>query len=290
MRRLWRMLAVFPDSFDHLAAAAVWEIKNAAEAKDRLSDLVARSMVEWDETTGRYRLHDLARLFAEAQLIKDEAEKYQAQQRHAVHYKDVLTAAGELYLEGGEKMMQGLKLFDTEWINIQAGQAWAAMNSCKDKTVAEICNNFNEYLGATHILNLRLHPRDWTIWLEAALAAARQLQNRQAEVVHLGNLGNAYSDLGEPRRAVEYFEEHLAIAREIGDKRGEGNSLGNLGNAYAVLGEPRRAIEYSEQDLVIAREIGDRRGEGNALGNLGIAYANLGEPRRAIEYYEQVLS
>ena len=53
--------------------------------------------------------------------------------------------------------------------------------------------------------------------------------------------------------------------------------LGNLGNAYADLGETRQAIEYYEQALAIAREIGDRRGEGSALGNLGIAYADLGE-------------
>ena len=33
--------------------------------------------------------------------------------------------------------------------------------------------------------------------------------------------------------------------------------------AYADLGELRRAIEFYEQGLVIEREIGDRRGEGN---------------------------
>ena len=79
------------------------------------------------------------------------------------------------------------------------------------------------------------------------------------------------------------------IAREIGDRRGEGNALGNLGIAYADLGEPRRAIDLYEQQLVIVREIGDRRGEGNALGYLGMAYYSLGETRRAIDLYEQQL-
>ena len=81
----------------------------------------------------------------------------------------------------------------------------------------------------------------------------------------------------------------LAIAREIGDRRGEGQALGNLGIAYADLGDARKAIEFYEQALAIAREIGDRRGEGNALGNLGIAYKDLGEVRKAIEFYEQIL-
>jgi len=79
------------------------------------------------------------------------------------------------------------------------------------------------------------------------------------------------------------------IAREIGDRRGEGADLGNLGLAYSGLGQVEKAIEYYEKALVIAREIGDRRGEGANLGNLGNAYRNLGQVEKAIEYYEQSL-
>jgi tetratricopeptide (TPR) repeat protein len=77
------------------------------------------------------------------------------------------------------------------------------------------------------------------------------------------------------------YEQYLAIAREIGDRRGEGNALGNLGNAYADLGETRRAIEFYEQQLVIVREIGDRRGEALGSWNLGDEYAKLGDLARA---------
>ncbi len=66
-------------------------------------------------------------------------------------------------------------------------------------------------------------------------------------------------------------------------RRGEGNALGNLGNAYADLGEARRAIEFYKQRLVIAREIGDRRGEGNALWNAAVALWSLDERAEAIE-------
>ncbi|MBE9542653.1 MAG: tetratricopeptide repeat-containing protein, partial [Proteobacteria bacterium] len=63
----------------------------------------------------------------------------------------------------------------------------------------------------------------------------------------------------------------LVIAKEIGDKQGEGTDLGNLGNAYSDLGQIEKAIEYHKQALVIRREIGDRRGEGTSLNNLGVA-------------------
>src|SRR5262249_6068829 len=62
-----------------------------------------------------------------------------------------------------------------------------------------------------------------------------------------------------------------------GNRRGEGTDLGNLGNAYADLGETRKAIEYHGQALIIVREIGDRGHEGATLGNLGLAYAAMGE-------------
>ncbi len=44
----------------------------------------------------------------------------------------------------------------------------------------------------------------------------------------LGNLGDAWRNLGESRRAIEYHEERLTIAREIGDRRGEGYRWSDL--------------------------------------------------------------
>ncbi len=45
------------------------------------------------------------------------------------------------------------------------------------------------------------------------------------------------------------------------DKKTHGDVLGNLGIAYSDLGELRKAIEYYEQALKISKEIGDRRRE-----------------------------
>ncbi|MSP13381.1 MAG: tetratricopeptide repeat protein [Chloroflexi bacterium] len=282
LQRQWAQLAVFPADFDRAGAAAVWEL-DEEEAGRALGELLRYSLLDWQ--VERYRLHDLARLFAAARLAP--ADEAAARLRHAAHYEAVAYTTKELYLQGGAALLQGLALFDREWANIQAGQAWAAAHTATDPAAAALCNTYPD--AGTYCLLLRLHPRQQIAWREAALAAARQLKHRGAEGAHLGNLGLAFADLGEYRRAIEFYEQALVIDREIGDRRGEGAALGNLGNAYADLGETRRAIEYYEQQLGITREIGDRRGEGNALGNLGNAYADLGETRRAIEFYEQRL-
>jgi tetratricopeptide (TPR) repeat protein len=285
LRRLWRQLAVFPETFDVRAAAAVWTLETD-DAGSHLGELIRSSLVEWEEKEERYRLHDLARTFADEMITS--AEKGRSRRRHAEYFSEVLRSADSLYQKGGQESRLGLSLLDREWSNIRVGQAWAAAQFQNGREAAELCSSYPDV--GSYCLVLRQHPRARIQWREVGLAASRYLGDRAVESRHLGNLGRAYADLGETRHAIEFFEQHLTTVREIGDRRGEGMSLGNLGLAYAELGETRRAIEFYDQRLTIARESGYRRGEGNVLGNLGNAYAELGETRRAIEFYEQVLT
>ena len=125
----------------------------------------------------------------------------------------VLRKADEFYTQGSDGVLRGLRLFDLERANIEAGQAWAAGHAEADNTAAELCS---DYPGAgAYVLNLRQHPRDSIRWLDAALTAARRLKRQEAEGARLVNLGLAYFDLGEYRRAIEYQEQALAIARQI---------------------------------------------------------------------------
>jgi tetratricopeptide (TPR) repeat protein len=282
-RAAWRLLSIFTASFDLPAAAAVWE-KEAAAARAPMQALVNASLVEFNAESARFRMHDLARQFCDARL--SEAVREEARLRHAMHYIAVGTEANRLYLQGGEHMVAGLLLFDRERTHIEAAFAW--LQTREDASDAALLVSL---VGAVVFVGqvLRFHPRQRIAWLEAQRVAARLAGNRQAEGAALGNLGSAYDDLGDVRKAIEFYEQSLVIAREIGDRRGEGSSLGLLGVAYAALGDAHKAIEFYEQWLVIGREIGDRRGEGNALGNLGNAYAALGDARKAIEFHEQAL-
>ena len=128
------------------------------------------------------------------------------------------------------------------------------------------------------------------IVIEAALKAARSSGSQYDEGAWLGNLGNAYADLGRLDEAIDHYQQALAISHEIGDRRGEGTRLGNLGNAYRNLGRLDEAIDHYQQALAISIDIGDRRGEGNHLGNLGNAYADLGRLDEAIDHYQQALA
>ncbi|MET0623588.1 MAG: tetratricopeptide repeat protein [Pyrinomonadaceae bacterium] len=283
-QRLWRALAVFPDTFNTAAAASIWEL-NADATQDALGDLLRYSLLDWHADTQRHRLHDLARLFADSRLSDDE--RHATHLRHAAHYMTVLRECNDLYLKGGDAIKTGLALFDLERRNIETGQEWACHHSSGDEAVAHLCNRYPD--AGVYVLKLRQHPRELISWLEAALAAARQLKDRGREGWHLGNLSSAYAVLEEPQQVIEYATQSLVIAREISDRSSEGGSLGNLGYAYDDLGEYRRAIGFYEQQLTITREISDRHGEVCALCNLGVAYVHLDEMQHAIEFYEQAL-
>jgi hypothetical protein len=154
-QKLWRMLAVFPDTFDAPAAAAVWQME-ANAAKNTLSRLLQYSMLEWNDSTNRYHLHDLMRAFGSGRLSTDESGI--AALRHAKQYLGVLHSAAELYGEGGEALMRGLSLFDLERGNLQAGQSWVAAHSGEGREVARLCSAYSG--RGSRILNLRLHPRE----------------------------------------------------------------------------------------------------------------------------------
>lgn len=118
--RVFRSLSVFPSTFD----AAAEEIVCADAGHVQVSDLVRRSLVLYDESTKRYRLHDLARLFANGKLSAEE--RTVDQKRFARHYLNVLFTSNQLFLEGGESLLRGVALFELEWANIKAGHAWVA--------------------------------------------------------------------------------------------------------------------------------------------------------------------
>ena len=281
MASIFCRLSVFPADFD----AAAEEVVCQDEGHRHLSELVRWSLAEYRSANGggRYHLHDLVRIFAPSCLQAEE--KAEAEERHAEHYlrvlsasdehyRGVLSASDDFYQQGSENALAGLALFDREWANIQAGWVWAESNQEGSSVAVSLCSSYPD--GGAYVLDLRLHPRERIRWLETAVAAARQLQDREAEGLHLGNLGTAYAALGKLRQAIKHYQQQLKITQEIGGLRiGEGNALGNLGNVYYYLGEPLKAIEHYQQSLAIAREIGDRRGEDVWLGNLGTAYKNL---------------
>jgi hypothetical protein len=72
-KKRWRRLGVFPTSFDWIAATAMWEMEEDGVRK-LLGLLLRYSLLDYDETSDRYSLHDLLTDYALSQMGTEEEE------------------------------------------------------------------------------------------------------------------------------------------------------------------------------------------------------------------------
>ncbi|HEY9612027.1 CHAT domain-containing tetratricopeptide repeat protein, partial [Allocoleopsis sp.] len=76
-------------------------------------------------------------------------------------------------------------------------------------------------------------------------------------------------------------QQSLPIARSLKTPLEEGSALGELGLAYSSLGNYAKAIDYHQQSLAILREIGSKGGEWRTLNYLGYSLLKSGNLREA---------
>ncbi|XP_078574413.1 uncharacterized protein LOC144860842 [Branchiostoma floridae x Branchiostoma japonicum] len=113
----------------------------------------------------------------------------------------------------------------------------------------------------------------------------------------LNNLGSAWSDFGDYKKATRYYEQALQMCQIIYGQRTAhpdiAMSLNNLGLAWDKLDDYKKAISYHEQALQMNRSIyGQTTAHphiATSLNNLGSVWNNMGDYKKAISYFEQAL-
>ena len=104
-----------------------------------------------------------------------------------------------------------------------------------------------------------------------------------------GNLGIAYTALGEHARAIEHYQASLELARKGGDRQGQKNRLNNLAGLYLLARQPEKALEVLEEGLKIARDLRDPLLEVKMLSNAGQALLLLRRSPEASERFRLAL-
>jgi tetratricopeptide (TPR) repeat protein len=121
-----------------------------------------------------------------------------------------------------------------------------------------------------------------------ALMLAEQLGTMRSlgpqSIAH-STLGQAYTRLGDYKRAILHITKQLEINRRIGDHRLEGYALKNFGSIYEGLGERQKALGYYERALALHREVRNSVQESATLNHIGYLHELNGDRGRALEYY-----
>ncbi len=140
-----------------------------------------------------------------------------------------------------------------------------------------------------------------------ALQIYRKNQQLDKQAIVLGNLAIANQKVGDIEQSVKQWEEVVSLHRQLKNHLETGRALTELAQAYSSLGQPKKAIEFlcgveeeeieekkigeksscfRESALEIAKSQEDEQGKVAALGSLGEAYRQLAQYELAIKYLE----
>jgi tetratricopeptide (TPR) repeat protein len=220
-----------------------------------------------------YRIHELAYTYAKAQ-------------NNDFHHRRAMQICLSYTISHIKPSVINFAAISTELDNLMGAAAWAIEIGEYAMVEQFAWNLYSE----SKFFDFAGYYAEATLLLQQAIIASESSGNKHNWITHAGNLGNAYRNLGQARKAISYYEKVLIISHEIGDRRSEGNAIFNLGIANRDLGEVRNSIKFYEQALAIRLELGDRIDEGATLNSLGLAYSNLGKIEKAIGYYDEALT
>ncbi len=276
-----RKLALFADSFDGKAEENICGDRE----NEHLKRLVSLKLIEYDPLNQLYSFHEVVRKLVAKELRP--SEKILTHRNLALYYFGVLSEANELYGQDEEAAESALNMFDLNWANIQAGQAWSANKSTEDATIAKLCGDF--CTQARVLMPMRHPPEECIQWNESALAASRESENIESEKNNLLTLGMQLVDMELYERAVEYLEDAQSLANQLGHSKDEKDALNLLGKASLETGGYERASECFEKVLEFVRLEGNKKNEMEALDYLGQAYYKSNELEQAELNFKKAL-
>ena len=258
--QVFRKLYVFPESFTASAASFICEDPKGLS----LTGLEKFGLIQHNVNTNRFSLHPQIRKFIKP-LLKS-ADRAMAEKRLATEFMNVLETAYHHIKKGGKDAVKGFRLFDLELENIKAGMEWGRKHCAQDKDAARICSAYVEN-GAT-MIGQRLSPAECIQWFEAALSAAKLLEDKEAEGQHLLNLGQQYVLLNRSQEAMDTLQRALAFCKKEGDIEGQRTALQQLVLICLKNNNYSFATEHMEEDLELVRASGDEEEEFKLLVQL----------------------
>ena len=285
--RMFRLLPADPGPDVSTRAAAELAEWSVGRARAVFGRLARAHLVEPAVGRGRWRMHDLLRLYARQVPDASPGEREQAGGRLLAWYlrqaeaadKHLRALAGSAVPAGFTGRDDALAWLDAERPNLIAAVTTAAAAGRTQEAMA-LPLHLGEYL------HWRRRFDDWLAILAVSRDSARQLSNKRNEASALTCIGNALVEVRRFEEAISAHQDAVAIFREDGDWHGGGHALGNLGNTLQQARRFEEAIRACQGAAAIFREIGDRHREGMTLNNLGLALREVRRFEEAIRAHQ----
>lgn len=282
--QLFRLLAV------HLGREFPTEMANVVLGERRrggLQRLHRANLIEAGGIRGRWRMHDLVRLYAQ-HLAMNDPDRGVVIRRITDHYLRLCGRAHQRLntpsgspVEGGE-MNEVLRGIDLDLANLVATVTQAYETGLDGATI-ELAEAMFTYF------DLR---KCWDAWIEvdqlALLSAVRTGDVHAASRIRL-NLGIAFRDQGRFDEALGCCDQALAYFREAGDCRREAEALNNLAVVLRKCGRLDEALAELSVALAVWQRLRDALGQARALNNMGLVHLTAGAYNDAVECFGRAL-
>lgn len=281
-RCVFRRLSVFAGGWTLEGAEAVVAGPELAreDAADVLGRLVEKSLVALDADSGRYRLLETVRQYAEEKLAAGD-DGPATRSRHLAHFAALAEQAKRELV--GPDQADWIERLDVERENLLAAHDWAAHSEDETQVGLNLVNAVKRYWINSGALELGLR-----VTLDALARPGSRKRNfgRLRGLFDAGQLGLVIGRYAEARQCLE---ESLDIAREMGDEAKVAMVLNPLSWAASAQGELAAAHRYLDEAIVLAEKAGDLRAIAAANNSLAQVLRMEGQSRRAEELYERVL-
>ncbi|MFI6741953.1 BTAD domain-containing putative transcriptional regulator [Nonomuraea sp. NPDC050451] len=295
--RLFALLGLAPWPDISLRSAAALAGLPGSRTKVLLRHLEAANLTQ-QHRPGRYRTHDLVRLYSAERAQSDlpDHEREEALTRLVDSY--VLTAfAGDRLLNPNRPFAERISAEPEREEFEDAASAWAWFEDEQSSLIA--VQRHAEKLGldaavwrlawAMDTFHKRcqheLRIRSW----ETALAAAERLGQPGPRAFAHWYLGYAYAQDSRADDGLEHLLLAFKLFEQEGDLAGQAHTSHTLGFAWLERGGPERALPHVENALRLQRQLRDPLWEANALSAAGWCHARLGHYPEARSYCEQAL-
>ncbi|MEU6351556.1 BTAD domain-containing putative transcriptional regulator [Streptomyces sp. NPDC047072] len=297
--RAFRLLGLADGPDISLAAAAAVLDLPAEETEDLLESLVDTSLLE-SAAPGRYRFHDLVRLYARACAERDEwppGERAAALSRLLDFY--LATAAAVYAIERpGDRLVEhlatpeypGLAFPDRgsarDWLYSEAN----CLLSCARQSAARpdtLARAIDFLWAAVDLSESGANSKEYEAAAITLREAARGVDDPRVQARALLTLAHAHLDGGRFEMADEEAEQVIRLGHQAGDLL----PVCWAHNARGAIALYQGRTEDGEEQLSLAIEhfriLGDRAGEASALCNLSRKHLATGRVRSAVSLAQE---
>lgn len=299
--RLFGLLGIAPGPDISLNATASLANLPVASARAVLQELVHAHLM-YEQPPGRYRMHDLVRLYAGEQVrtLDADSERHPAMRRLLDHYLHTAHAGARLLnphrlpiiLNGPQAGVNPEHLTDEEaalaWFTNEHAVLLAAVGSAADSGFDT--HTWQLAWSLANYLERRGHWEAQVTAQRTAVEAADRLADHDAQANTHRGLANAYALTGRHDDAHAQLRQALHLFGLLGDLAGQAHTHIGIGWVLARQGRLNEALDAASRSLTLFQTAGSRSGQANALNNIGWYHAQLGNYEQTLLSCQQALT